>query len=149
VGVFFGDFVSQDAKKSDEMTYYLYQGGVGMPNRDYYFNNDARSTKIRNAYPAYVSTIFSLLGYDSVQAQSKAKAVITLETKLAKSSRTLEALRDPYANYNKMAISELHKISPHIAWAKHLTEMGVNNIDSVIVGQPAFYKALDLVISSG
>lgn len=148
VSVFFGDFVSQDSKKSDVMAYYLYQGGIGLPNRDYYFNNDERTTKIRNAYPAYVSEIFSLMGNDTAAATSKAKSVIALETKLAKSSRTLEALRDPYANYNKMAMAQLKNISPSIDWTKTLHEMGVQQIDSVIVGQPEFYKQLDKLITS-
>ena len=148
VGVFFGDFISQDAKKSDEMAYYLYQGGLGLPNRDYYFNQDERTTRIRGAYPAYVAEMLGFLGYDTIQAKEKAQAIIAMESRLAKASRTLEALRDPYANYNKMAISELHKISPSIAWTKHLTEMGVKNIDSVIVGQPEFYRQLDEMVRS-
>jgi putative endopeptidase len=148
VGVFFADFVSQDAKNSEVMAYSLYQGGLGLPNRDYYFNTDARTTKIREAYPAFVMQMLTMLGYSQEQAKPKADSIIALETKLAKSSRTLEALRDPYANYNKMAIAELGKMSPKINWPKHLQEMGVKNVDSVIVGQPEFYKQLDQVISN-
>lgn len=148
VGAFFSDFVSQDSKKSDEMAYYLYQGGIGLPNRDYYFNTDARTAKIRDAYPAYVTTMFGFLGYDSTQAKQKAQSVIALETKLAKSSRTLEALRDPYANYHKMAISDIKSLAPQVEWPQLFQEMGVKNIDSVIVGQPEFYKELNTVIHS-
>ncbi|HRO43509.1 MAG TPA: M13 family metallopeptidase [Flavipsychrobacter sp.] len=148
VGVFFGGFVSQDAKKSDRMAYYLYQGGIGLPNRDYYFNNDERTTKVRNAYPGYIATIFTLIGNDSATAKTKAASVISIETKLAKSSRKLEDLRDPYANYNKMAVSQLKNIAPSIEWTKHLEEMGVKGIDSVIVGQPEFYKTLDQIINT-
>lgn len=148
VGVFFADFVSQDAKKSDEMAYYLYQGGIGMPNRDYYFNTDERTTKVRNAYPGYIAELFKLMGHDAVSADTKAASVITLETKLAKASRKLEDLRDPYANYNKLSISQLKEVSPGIEWTKHLQEMGVKGIDSVIVGQPEFYKALDQLIKT-
>jgi len=148
VGVFFSDFVTQDAKNSDVMAYSLYQGGIGLPNRDYYFNNDERTTRIRNAYPAYVIQMLSFLGYDTTQAKTKAQAIIALETKLAKSSRTLEALRDPYANYNKMAVNQLKSLSPSINWPKYLQEMGVKNVDSVIVGQPEFYKQLDVVVNA-
>jgi putative endopeptidase len=148
VGVLFSDYVSQDAKNSDLMSYSFFQGGLGMPNRDYYFNNDARTTKIRNAYPGYVSEILSLLSIDPAVAKQKAASIIALETTLAKSSRSLEALRDPYANYNKMAISQLKSLSPNVNWPRHIDEMGAKNIDSVIIGQPEFYKQLDKVVSS-
>lgn len=148
VGVFYGEGVSQDAKQSDVMAYYMSQGGLGLPNRDYYFNTDERTTKIRNAYPAYITKIFTLMGVDSTEAAAKAKAIIALETKLAGSSRKLEDLRDPYANYNKMAINQLGKMSPNIEWALYLEQMGVKHVDSVIVGQPEFYKQLDKVIST-
>jgi putative endopeptidase len=148
VGVFYDEGVAQDEKNSDMNAYYMSQGGIGLPNRDYYFKTDERTTKIRNAYPAYVATIFQLMGIDSNQAKQKAVSVIALETKLAQASRKLEDLRDPYKNYNKMAITSLNKISPAIDWPLYLKTMGVKNIDSVIIGQPEFYKELDKVIST-
>lgn len=148
VGVFYSDFPSQDAKNSDAMAYHLYQGGLGLPNRDYYFNTDERTAGIRGAYPAYVSKMFQLMGNDTVNAKKKADAVIALEKKLAQSSRTLEALRDPYANYNKMAVSQLKSMSPNVDWAKHIKDMGAGMMDSVIIGQPEFFKQLDKVVMS-
>lgn len=148
VGVFFGEGVSQDAKRSDVMAYYMNQGGLGMPNRDYYFNTDERTAKIRAAYPEYITRILVLTGIDSTQAAAKAQAILALETKLAKASRKLEDLRDPYANYNKMAITQLTTLSPHIEWYAHLKQMGVKGVDSVIIGQPEFYKALDKIIAT-
>ncbi|RYD58162.1 MAG: M13 family peptidase [Sphingobacteriales bacterium] len=146
VGVFYGEGVSQDAKNSDAMAYYMSQGGIGLPNRDYYFNTDERTAKIRAAYPQYIASVFKLMGVDSTQANAKAAAIIAMETKLAQSSRKLEDLRDPYANYNKMAISQLGKLSPNIAWPTYLEQMGVKGVDSVIIGQPEFYKQLDKVV---
>lgn len=147
VGVFFGEGVSQDAKASDVMAYYMSQGGLGLPNRDYYFNTDERTAKIRNEYPNYITRTFVLMGVDSVTAKQKAAAIVALETKMAKSSRKLEDLRDPYANYNKMAISQLKTMSPHIEWPALLQTMGVQKVDSVIVGQPEFYKQLDAIVA--
>jgi putative endopeptidase len=148
-GAFFSEGVSQDAKNSDAMSYNMNQGGLGMPNRDYYFNTDARSTKVRNQYPAYVATILRLLGEtDTVKAAQRAKAIVALETNLAKASRKLEDLRDPYKNYNKMAVSQLQTLSPTVDWRATITAIGVPQIDTVIVGQPEFYKALDKVITS-
>ena len=146
--VFFDEGVAQDPKHSDIEAYNMNQGGLGLPNRDYYFNTDERTTKIRNEYPKYIATVFRLMGADNAQADAKAKEVMALETTLAKASRKLEDLRDPYANYNKMAITGLRSMSPGIDWPKYLAEMGVKHVDSVIVGQPEFYKALDKVIGT-
>ena len=146
--VFFSEGVSQDAKNSDIMAYGMNQGGLGLPDRDYYFNTDARTAHIRDLYPGYISGLFRLMGIDSVSASNKASAVVALETKLAAASRKLEDLRDPYTNYNKYAITSLGNLSPGIDWAATLSKMGVQHIDSVIVGQPEFYKALSNVIAS-
>jgi putative endopeptidase len=148
IGCFFSEGVSQDAKASDVMAYYMNQGGLGMPNRDYYFNTDERTAKIRAEYPKYIAKVFTLMGVDSVQAATKAKAVLAMETKMAAASRKLEDLRDPYANYNKMAITRLKTISPNIEWPALLQQMGVKHVDSVIVGQPEFYKQLDKIIAT-
>lgn len=146
--ILFDEGVSQDPKHSDVQAFFLSQGGLGMPNRDYYFNTDARTAKIRSLYPAYIAKVFRLIGTDSLQAAKKAEGILALETKLAKSSRKLEDLRDPYTNYNKFAISNLRSLSPGIEWPKYLAQMGVQHVDSVIVGQPEFYKTLDQLIAS-
>lgn len=148
VGVFFSEGVAQDPKQSDVEAYTMMQGGLGMPNRDYYFNTDARTAKIRDMYPHYLSRMFRLMGSDSAEANRKAAAIFAMETTLAKSSRKLEDLRDPYTNYNKFAIAKLRSISPDINWPVYLDQMGVKHVDSIIVGQPEFYKALDKVIAS-
>jgi putative endopeptidase len=146
--VFFDEGVTQDPKHSDVEAYIMSQGGLGMPNRDYYFNTDTRTEHIRKAYPHYITTLLTLAGTDSAQAAHKAAAIVDLETQLAKASRKLEALRDPQANYNKKAISELEKMSPNIAWPQYLSLMGVRHVDSVIVGQPEFYTALSNIIAN-
>ncbi len=148
VNAFFGEGVSQDAKNSDAMAYYMNQGGLGMPNRDYYFNTDARTTKIRETYPGYVATIVRLAdGVDSNAAAPRAKAIVAMETKLAAASRKLEELRDPYRNYNKMALGHVQSLAPGIDWKAMLDGIGVQHLDTVIIGQPEFYKALDKVIA--
>ncbi len=145
VGVFFDEGVSQDAMNSDVMSFQLWQGGLGLPNRDYYFKTDERTTKIRNAYPGYITKIFQLAG-DSAAAK-KASAIMAMETQLAKASRKLEDLRDPYKNYNKMSIAGLQKTAPTVDWAKTFQQIGLPKIDTVIVGQPEFYKSLNEVIT--
>jgi putative endopeptidase len=148
VNVLFGEGVEQDAKRSDVMAYGMGQGGLGLPERDYYFNTDPITMAVREAYPKYIATLLTLTGLDSTLAAKKATDIVVLETKLAKASRKLENLRDPYANYNKMAITDLKKLSPGIDWPSVLKQIGVTHVDSVIVGQPEFYKELDHIVTT-
>ncbi len=149
VGVFFGEGASQDAKNSASMAYYLMQGGLGMPNRDYYLKTDARTVGIRAAYEKYIGKMLRAAGGgDSTATAMKAKAILALETKLAKASRSVEALRDPYANYNKMAVTGLQKTAPRIDWKTTISGIGAKGVDTVIVGQPEFYKSLDGIVGS-
>ncbi len=144
----FGDYVSQDDKNSEVMAYKLDQGGLGMPNRDYYFKTDTRTETVRTAYKAYLLKTFKQLGNDDANAQKNATAVYALETRLAKSSRKLEDLRDPYKNYNKMNVQDLSKLASNINWNNFMKNVGITNLDSVIVGQPEFYTTLNNEIKS-
>ena len=144
----FSDFVAQDDKNSEVMAYKLWQGGLGLPERDYYFNTDPSVTNIRTEYVKYVARILTMAGDDSVAAASIAKNIMTLETRLAKSSRKLEDLRDDYRNYNKMAVADLSKLSTNIDWTNYFGISDVKNIDSVIVGQPEFFTALNQELKS-
>jgi putative endopeptidase len=148
VGVFFGEGVSQDAKNSELMSYQLWQGGLGLPSRDYFFNTDERSVKIKMAYTPYVKTIFTLMGTESSVADNKAQAIVAFEEALAKNSRKLEALRDPYANYNKMSIAELNKLTSAINWQSIIATIGLKKVDTIIVGQPEFLVALNALLKS-
>jgi putative endopeptidase len=127
----FGNFVSQDDKNSDVMAYKLWQGGIGLPEREYYFKKDSATINIRNEYVKFISKILRMAGEDSAISS------------MASASRKLEDLRDPYKNYNKMAVTDLGKLNANIDWVNFLNLTGVKGIDSVIVGQPEFFKALD------
>ncbi len=144
-----GPYVQQDAKASDRMVVYLYQAGLGLPNRDYYFNTDSRTKNIRAEYVKHVGAIFRLLGQDAPAATANAGRVMALETTLAKASRKLEALRDPYANYHKMSIGQLENLAPGLGWASLLPKLGLAKVDSVVVGQPEFYQAVSRVLREG
>ena len=148
VGVFFGEGVSQDAKNSEVMSYQLWQGGIGLPSRDYFFNTDAKSIKIKTAYVPYIQSLFKLMGYEESKAFKMANAIFSFEEALAKNSRKLEALRDPYANYNKMSIAELSKKTDVLHWKQLITTIGLKNVDTIIVGQPEFLIALNSLLKS-
>lgn len=143
----FSDYVYQDAKKSDVMAYNLTQGGLGLPEREYYFKNDSATINIRNEYVKYMAQILTMAGEDATVAATAAKNILALETKLATASRKIEDLRDPYKNYNKMAITDLGKMAGNIDWAAYLKNTGVQKVDSVIVGQPEFFTALNEVLA--
>ncbi|MEI2749434.1 MAG: M13 family metallopeptidase [Ferruginibacter sp.] len=144
----FAEYVGQDAKKSDVMAYQLWQGGITLPEREYYFKNDSATVAIRNAYVQYITKVLSMSGEDTAKAAQSAKNILQLETKLAAASRKIEDLRDPYRNYNKMAAADLTKMADNINWATYLKSMGVASVDSVIVGQPEFFKAMNGLLKS-
>ena len=147
VNVMFGLFVDQDAKNSDEWALYMWQGGLGLPNRDYYFRKDSRTENIRNEYKTHVIQMFKLLGENNVDAAKDGESVYAIETFLADSSRKLEDLRDPYKNYNKMTIASLQQIAPSVGWKEVFDKIGASKVNSVVVGQPEFYKALSAAIN--
>lgn len=149
VSVLFRDYVAQDDKNSSEMAFELIQGGLGMPNRDYYFKTDARTVAVRKAYADWLLGTFRQLGFDDALAAKKADAVLRLETELAKASRKLADLRDPYANYHKMDVAALQRLTPAFDWPVYLKEAGAaGKVDSVIVGQPEFFTALDHLLAT-
>ena len=141
--VLFAGGVGQDDKNSEKMILQLSQGGLGMPNRDFYFNTAEKPTQVRNAYNNYLFRIFQELGSDSAHAKTTAAAVFQLETRLAKASRKLEDLRDPVKNYNKITRLSLQKLSPSIDWNDWLKRSDIGLVDSLIIRQPEFYTALN------
>ena len=146
VDVMFGGFIGQDQKNSDQWALYMWQGGLGLPNREYYYRNDSRTQDIRNEYHKHLINMFTLLGEDPVKANVDEKAAYQIELFLADSSRKLEDLRDPYENYNKMSVSELQKLTPEINWKSFLDKIGIKKLDDVIVGQPEFFRQLNAAI---
>ncbi|WP_243041810.1 M13 family metallopeptidase [Dyella sedimenti] len=142
VDAFFGFAIAQDEKDSDAMAVHLGQGGLGLPERDYYFNTEAGVAKARAAYVEHLQHLFRQLGADPAAARASANQVMAFETALAKVSRPLEDLRDPQKNYNKMAPAELTaKYTPAIAWQSRLAAWKLAP-SSVIVGQPEFFGGL-------
>ena len=148
IGCGFGNGISQDDKNSEVMAVGFYQGGLGLPNRDYYFNTDERTLKVKAAYKDYMLKTFKQLAMTGSDPQKMATDVFDLETKLATASRKLVDLRDPYKNYNKMSWAGLSKISPTINWASFAKITREDKVDSVIVGQPEFYTALGTQVKS-
>ncbi|WP_428328263.1 M13 family metallopeptidase [Mucilaginibacter sp.] len=149
IRTFIGMYVGQDDKNSSKMMVQLGQAGLGLPNRDYYFKTDTRTTRIRIDYQAkYLPTLLSLSGVDEKAAIAGAKSAFDIEKFLADSSRKLEALRDPYTNYNKMSVAGLNKLTPGIDWNILFKKLELKPVDTVIVGQPEYYRAVDKALKT-
>lgn len=148
VDVLFNDYVGQDDKNSSVMVYQVNQGGLGMPNRDYYFNEDVKTKTVRTAYKNYIYQTFLQLGRSKDSAVMASDSVFDLERQLAGASKKLSELRDPYANYNKISLDSLSHITPEFNWSVYLQRSGLPPIDSLIVGQIGFLREMDTLLTS-
>jgi putative endopeptidase len=131
-----------DAKDSTRTIGALYQGGLGLPDRDYYLKDDPRFKKLRAAYLDHLGKMFVLLGEKSGKAGKDAQTVLDFETRLAKASRARVDLRDPHRNYNPMTVAELEKAAPGADWPAYFQALGIAGPKKLNVGQPAFIEAV-------
>lgn len=146
VDVFFDFSIGQDEKQSDLMSVHVEQGGLGLPERDFYFNPEKGTAHVRQEYVAHLGRMLKLMGRSEADARSSAEQVMKFETALAKASRKLEDLRDPEKNYNKMLPSDLtRRHTPLIGWQEYLGTMSLHP-EFVIVGQPEFFTALNQLL---
>jgi putative endopeptidase len=143
VGALYGNYIVQDEKNSDRYAVHLGQGGLGLPDRDYYVDTDERAAMLRREYVAHVGRMLNLLGDPSVAATAHAKTIMAMETELARASRKLEDLRDPIKNYNAMSLDSIGKLTPSIRWREHLADGKVTGVDTVVVGQPEFFQQVE------
>jgi putative endopeptidase len=141
----FGMFGSIDSKNSEMVVAHLWQGGLGMPDRDYYTNDDNRSKELREAYLKHVKNMFELAGCE--KAESHAALIMKLETQLAASSMTRLQMRDPHATYHKMTIKTLAEMTPGTDWLTYVNGLEVGDPGEIIVGQPEFFKTVDKMLS--
>ncbi|WP_159628407.1 M13 family metallopeptidase [Massilia puerhi] len=143
----YGIYVSQDMRESTKHATYLSQGGLGMPDREYYLKlDDAKLADIRAKYQVHVENILTLAGEKNAAAQ--AKAIVDFETELAKVQWTRVENRDPVKRYNKTDVAGLAKLAPGYDWTAALGAAGVGNkLDYIIVNQPSYFSGLDAVLA--
>jgi predicted metalloendopeptidase len=140
-----------DEKDSRNQILILSQGGLGLPDRDYYIKEGERSKQIRDAYVAHIAKIFELVGKQSETANAAARTVLAFETRLAEVSKSRVALRDPVANYHKMPEGDLIKAAPGFDWQKYFTNIGLTarQLEAIDVKQPDFLtRATELAASA-
>src|ERR1043165_296188 len=148
VGAFFGFGAGQDAKDSSRDIAQAVQGGLGMPDRDYYTKQDADMKDKRQKYVAHVSKMLTLLGEPAEKADEEAKKILALETNLAEASRTRVQLRDPIKNYNKMGMRQLQDLTPDWNWSDYFKTIDLAAPGDINVQQPEFLKAADNLFKS-
>jgi predicted metalloendopeptidase len=136
----FGRSPSPDAKNSSVYTFYLSQGGLGLPDRDYYLKDNF--AKQRAAYLVHIANMFSLLGEGVDLAKTHAATVLEIETALAKASKSRVELRDPIANYHKVSVEDMSKNYPNAPISTYLSASGLGGLSEIVVRQPEFFKSL-------
>jgi putative endopeptidase len=148
LGPLYSMYVGQDERNSDKYMVHLLQGGLRLPDRDYYLSADSSTRRIREKYATHVTAMFRLLGESPAAARASSAAVLHIETQLARRSRTLEERRDPWANYHKMSMAELAALTPGIDWTRQFAGMGLGAVDTVVVGQPEFFTQADSILKA-
>jgi len=138
----FGFGVEQDSKISSKNAIMIWQGGLSLPDRSYYFETDERTVQIRAKFLQHLENMFQMMHYDQQKAKSAAANILKLETSLAKASRKKEDTRDPLKNYTKLSFKQLSALTPNFNWQLFSQENGLQNVDTVIVGQPEYLSAL-------
>jgi putative endopeptidase len=137
---------TQDADMKDPGFYgiYVFQNGLGLPDREYYLKDDPKSAELRQKYVVHIAKMFEIAGLDDGAAA--ADTIMALETRLAGQQMKKEDVRNPVANYNKVAVADLPGLMPHFDWTDYLAEAGMSDLGSVIVYMTDYMKALDGII---
>lgn len=144
---YYGMDVGADEKNSSRNIPVFYQNGTSLPTKNYYTKTDSASGAARNALVTYASKLFALTGSDTSMAQQKAKTILDLETQLANFQRTPVEMRDPQKNYNKMAVATVETQWPNLRIKDLFASINASP-DSIDVGQPEFFSALNTFVKS-
>ena len=143
INVLFDFGSGADFKNAKQVIAQADQGGLSLPDRDYYLKDDAKSVELRKQYVEHVTNMFKLLGDSPEKAAANANAVMTIETALAKGSMDRVERRDPEKIYHKLSTQEWQALTPSLSWPKYLTAMGAPSFTGLNVATPDFFKALD------
>ncbi|MBA2249040.1 MAG: M13 family metallopeptidase [Chitinophagaceae bacterium] len=138
--------ISQDKKNVSKYIPQIGQGGITLPDRDYYLKGDARNSKTRTEFLMHIANMFRLTGVSAADAAKKAEAVMRIETALAKAQLPRVEMRDQYKTYNKFAWKDLSATTPLLDWKNIAEKLAITGTDSVIVSNPSFVKLIDLLL---
>nr|KAJ9619057.1 hypothetical protein H2204_012868 [Knufia peltigerae] len=144
-GVLFSLFANADYKDSANVIAYVGQGGLGLPEKGYYF--DDAQAKIRDAYVAYIAQVLTLSGVDAAQAAEQAKAVMAFESRLAKASMSRIEMRDPAKRYNPLSAADADKLTPNFSWTALFDTLKVPAAQKFSLAQPGFFSEMDKMLA--
>jgi len=147
VSVLFDADIDQDLTNNTEIIFYATQGGLGLPDRDYYTREDDESVTLRDQYVEHLTNMFMLLGDDSTQAATEAAAVMAMETRLAEVSLTNVETRDPMNWYSMKSLDEAARITPNFVWADFFAGLGTPTLAGFSIGPEKFFKEADAVLT--
>ncbi|HBH23351.1 MAG TPA: M13 family peptidase [Cytophagales bacterium] len=147
-GAFFSFSVFADLMNSSMNTAYLGQGGLGLPDKDYYFPEEERMVEIREKYVDHIARMMQFIGYTAEEAAQAAEKIMALETDLAAGSMNRREQRNIPALYNKFAVTDLPELSSSIDWPAYFESFEITNIDTIIVMQPKYFEAFEGVLAS-
>ncbi len=142
----FGFSVGQDAKKVTQYIPQFGQGGISLPDRDYYIKNDARSLNIKKEYTSYIEDLFKMVNTSAEKSKQNAEAIVALETKIAQAQMSRVEMRDPQKLYNKFFVDDFSKTTTTINWRTLMQQMHVTEQDSIIVSNPSFLRFADSLL---
>jgi putative endopeptidase len=148
VGVLFNFGSDQDFKDSSKVIGEATQGGLSLPDRDYYTRDDDESKKLRQQFVEHVAKLLVLAGDTQDQATSQANTILGIETSLAKASMTNVERRDPEKIYHKMSIADAQALTPQLPWSAYFRAIGSPALTEINIGQPDFFKALNGMLTS-
>jgi predicted metalloendopeptidase len=134
---------TQDAKNSSEVIAEVWQGGLGLPEGEYYFKTDDKSKEIRDAYVKHVAKMFALMGDDAAKADAEAQTIMNFEMKLAEAWMSRVERRDPQKVYNRRTLAQLKTMAPNFDWAAYFKNAGVSQRSDANVGQPKFVERIN------
>ncbi|HEX9963191.1 MAG TPA: M13 family metallopeptidase [Pyrinomonadaceae bacterium] len=142
----FGFGAGADLKNSSMVIVNAGQGGLSLPNRDYYLKNDAKSQETRWKFTEHMTNMFRLLGDEPASAAANAQTVMNIQTRLAVASLPQVELRNPDNRYNKIAVTAAQEVTPNFSWSSYMTARGVPAITEINLGQPTFFREVNLML---
>src|SRR3989344_3548195 len=146
VSGFWGTVVDQDSKDSTNYILHLWQGGLGMPERDYYLLDTPEQKRVRDAYKQHIKNMLKLTNHKSQTIQKTVDTIMRIETALARASMKKEDTRDADKTYHKKSVAQLQVLSPVVDWKKYFAQTGAEKARHIIVGQPEFFKAVSKLL---
>lgn len=151
MGGLFGLFAGQDDKNSENVILNIFQGGLGLPDRDYYLKDDEKSNKLKQQYKEYMTKMLTLMGNDQMTSMNTAGKIFDLETRLAKSMMSRVEMREAEATYHLLRLNDLKSLTPNFSWDVLFTALNINDeskfANGVNIGQPEYLKEMDRMLA--